>query len=30
MNILFLGESGILASMKEGTIAIDPVQTEVP
>lgn len=30
MNVLFLGESGILASMKEGTIAVDPVQTEVP
>jgi L-ascorbate metabolism protein UlaG (beta-lactamase superfamily) len=29
MNILFLGESGILASMKEGTIAIDPVLKEV-
>lgn len=29
MNILFLGESGILASMKEGTIAIDPIQKDV-
>jgi len=30
MNVLFLGESGILASFKEGTIAIDPVVKDVP
>jgi L-ascorbate metabolism protein UlaG (beta-lactamase superfamily) len=29
MNVLFLGESGILASMKEGTIAVDPVVKDV-
>jgi L-ascorbate metabolism protein UlaG (beta-lactamase superfamily) len=29
MNVLFLGESGILASMREGTIAIDPVVKEM-
>ena len=30
MNVLFLGESGILASLREGTIAIDPVVKDVP
>lgn len=30
MNVLFLGESGILASLNEGTIAIDPIVKDVP